>query len=476
MKKTVFLLSLLLFCLNIAFTQNKCTNKLVYVSNQTISEVCFERDRFVKYVDKQTDVVEKFLMSKNTGREIILQCIIKTDTTPQILFSSRPALTEDEYQYLQSELNKIKALKSKVVEFIYMLEFQYKSETIHSETTFAPEISNPVLRAEKEFFMADMSAAIQLLQKYTLTEVLPVFSAFLKSQDRKYIGAVSLGTRIDKALKNNTIDLDSLCDYNIYYWKALIEMQAGNNLVFATKVFLLIANSDFEKAMRLSSVLDLFKKNNSISDLYLDELYRLLIISDKIQDNISLLNIYKSNKESDSVLLLLTEMQKAIPKSADLNNWLYHYYLEKQEDEQFNLYKRAVNQNDPLHFMKTEVFSAKDNYLMELRNEADSLFKNPQNLHRDFMRYADIALIVGDYSFAAHLYWLAITHFSNAEAGRDNLTAYFMYCLKKIGMDNLIMYFDFNQNTEFSRVDTELKALQDNHPAYKNFNPDDEVK
>lgn len=431
---------LLLKILSLTLLTVSAQPKLIYITNQTISEVCFERGRFVNFVGKEIKILEDFQRNLEKPKHLMLYSVIRKDTIPDFQLAAYPELTSAERKLLIDQLIKIKPIKSYVIDFHYVLEYLDKRLKETDNITFIPELINPVTFTEICFQRAPLEEKIRLLREKSVHEVLPVLSAFARNSHHRYQNVISVGYRINKALNTNSFNLDSLTTYNPRYWKAMIEMMPDNYLIYTMKIFLLIADNQLDMAFRLASVLDLFKKNNSIADYYLDELIWLNIIFK--QQELILEKIQKKidNQENEQAQQLLDTLLKAFPSSAEA--WKMQYYLDRLNGVDNPTIQSRILKADPFLCPAEDSSFLAENKSSQLKKETENLFKEKVYFHRDFMRYANIALLLGQYDFAAHLYWLSVTHFSEKEAGSTRPEVFFLYCLEKLGLHELIIELD----------------------------------
>lgn len=431
-------------------------SRLIYITHHTISEVCFDRGRFVSFTSRQIKVLESFQQKLKTPHHLIVQTIIRKDTSPVFFLAACPELNQAEENELLAELGKIKPVKSYLIDFVYAIELLDKRKTKDTTDVYLPPVRNPLVEAENNFMKASLEGKIFYLKEKARNEALPVLSAFASSSHQRYQDVISIGNRINKVMKNSNPDVDSMTTYNPRYWKALIEMMPDNYLLYAIKIYLLISNGELDKAYRLLSVLDLFKKNNSIADYYLDELIWLHVIfrqQDLLLDSVQKLIDQQQFHQAQEKLHHLLDI---FPTSALA--WNKQLVLNQAEGKEYDFdIETLINRYDPVLCPHVDSLRMSSDRICQLKKEADSLFQNRAAFHRDFMRYADISLQSGDYDFAAHLYWLAITHFSDKEAGRDNLNAYFLYCLDKLGHHDLVLQLDADAYRKFQDIEAKLR-------------------
>jgi hypothetical protein len=82
------------------------------------------------------------------------------------------------------------------------------------------------------------------------------------------------------------------------------------------------------------------------------------------------------------------------------------------------------------------------------------------------LEYADIALDLEVYGFAAHMYWLIIGNKPDAFPDRDIL-AHYLYCLEKLGdTDNIRTFEEEYTRQKFKKIERERKQAMENSPVY----------
>jgi hypothetical protein len=86
------------------------------------------------------------------------------------------------------------------------------------------------------------------------------------------------------------------------------------------------------------------------------------------------------------------------------------------------------------------------------------LFEKPPQEPAQFVsQYADLALKLEAYGYAAHLYWFSVGLKATDLTVEQKLTRY-LYCLEKLGVTDLKKNFKDDFSAAFARLDRELAA------------------
>jgi hypothetical protein len=142
-------------------------------------------------------------------------------------------------------------------------------------------------------------------------------------------------------------------------------------------------------------------------------------------------------------------------------------------DNEWNKSKEIIYACDPLYYMNVRAKSGKEGYLLFRRREINMLFNSEENLKADFVKYADIALDLGNYGFAAQLYWLIVGNFSEEDYDNRNILAHYLYCLDKLGDKESIKNFAGDFPTEFGNIEKERRKIMEESPLYNAFEKKD---
>ncbi|MDC0231574.1 hypothetical protein OAK19_06365 [Aureispira] len=164
---------------------------------------------------------------------------------------------------------------------------------------------------------------------------------------------------------------------------------------------------------------------------------------------------------------------KIFPNSAGLNYESYYsksLLLSNGDPERIiQLWKdckTAVYACDPLFNMNVPSSNSKDAYLMSKRHQINILFDNQPSIQKNILEYADIALDLEVYGFAAHMYWLILKNKPKSFSKRDIL-AHYLYCLEKLGdTENILKYEKEYSRQKFRKIEKERIKIMESSEVY----------
>jgi hypothetical protein len=112
---------------------------------------------------------------------------------------------------------------------------------------------------------------------------------------------------------------------------------------------------------------------------------------------------------------------------------------------------------------------ADEAYDLLLRKEIETLFKEDKQFDRDIVRYADIALELGQPAFAAMVYWKARNSLKPETLKNRKPVEDFLYCLERLGVKDLKRNFAGDHAAEFKRIDARRAQQKSESPAFRAF-------
>jgi len=116
--------------------------------------------------------------------------------------------------------------------------------------------------------------------------------------------------------------------------------------------------------------------------------------------------------------------------------------------------------------MDVRASNGKELYLMFRRNEIKNLFKIKENRLEDFYKYAEIAMDLHAYDFAATLFSITgIIYEEKAEKSLFN----FLYCLDKLGVNEIKTFFKIDYDKVFKEIELEKEKEMKNNSLYKSM-------
>jgi tetratricopeptide (TPR) repeat protein len=266
-----------------------------------------------------------------------------------------------------------------------------------------------------------------------------------------------------------------LTSENPDYWRATLEMELGNQIIPATKIFMLISQGRFDEAREYLKVARLFSDDKTTTDYYLDELaMRLEAFYNQLNAKINLGIAEHDKGNFKNAMALYQEALKDYPNSAWARYELYYSQHgqevedKKTETEDMSLWKKskpAVYDVDPLYPMNASASNRKEGFLLSRRSEIAGLFKNKDSLLVDLYQYAEIASDLGVYDFAGQVYWLAMS----VHDDKIKMLHRFLYCMEKLGISSLKENFNGDFPKEFAAIDQERDVRMKSNALYQSM-------
>lgn len=468
MKFNQNLLAVFFFISYAMFSQeNKPKISLNILANDNISEVNINQDNYIATIGKIIKHFEKEFKTLPKEEKIGVLIISHKAGNPTIKVYSEPKLSEIKEQKLLSDLKAFKFDNTKIVDFPIFISVNTKNE---KEITDFKDFKDPVQKKLEDYSNANLETKIQLNKDYAINEIIPILNAYQIIVDDKFVGVKNFGKLIEKTNFSQIQNIDELTNKNSDYWRACMEMSNGNQLIPITKIFMLVSQGEFDYALKYIEVIKMFAEKENISTAYLKEIeWRLGLFNDELSNEISKGITEHDKKNYDNAIKIYQNLQKIYPNSAWNSYELYFSEntknvidkkIQSSDRSDWDKAKIEIYKHNPLYNMDVRASNGKEAYLLFRRQEIQSLFKNKKEVLVDINKYADIALDLGVYDFAAQVFWLTAPYMKNDS---EKAIHKCLYSLEKLGVKNLKENFKGNFVAIFKKIEKEkVKEMEEN--------------
>lgn len=454
--------------------------QLKILTEMDVAEHTIDGESFGTWGRAGIDELKRLFRPEKQPRDVVVQIVLHKKGEPDAAVAGRPALAEGEAKKLIAALKLDRAPHAKVVDFAFRIEMKINGGHPNQELPLTPPLDAPDEARLARFQKADTAERLTLLKQWAAEEALPTLAATAEGAEAKFEGVRNLGQTIAALDATKPLNVEKLTDHNADYWRALAEMVPGQPLVPATKIALHVAAGELDKARRLADVTSLFDARQSVASHILGDLRVMLNLFYKDVDDAIRLGVAAHDQQRyDEALKTYDQVLKDFPGSA----WAHYERFQTRRmmaltkglalpDADWPKAAHTIYSLDPLYGFGAEARSGTDAYLLFRRMALNELFKDQAKLREDLIRYADIALDLEQYAFAAHLYWNAVTSIDPKFYGQRNLVEHFLYCLERLGVKDLKENFRGDHPAEFAKIAAERKKLMEESPLYQKMKKD----
>lgn len=418
--------------------------------------------------------IKAFLTIEKGNHDVRILVTMPKGKPAFVEISSRPQLSQERTDHLIRRIESLsRPPRSKLTEYTYLVEAKVGIGCENPQLKFLPKVALPEEKVQAQFEAADLDGKIKLFQNWILEDIVPVLAYYEDSVRCPLKGVNAIGN----ILANNSFLEESpnnLTIENPDYWRASMEIEFGNGLVILSKICMHIANGEFDLAKRYLNIAQAFPEQNSMAlSIYNQMNFRMEWLFDDIRSEIRKGKKFQEEGDFQSALIHYEDILKTLPKSAVINYESYYakslLMSEHTPETIIQLWddcKQTVYACDPLFNMNIPAKNSKDLYLMSKRHEINLLFTNQASIQENILEYADIALDLEVYGFAAHLYWLILANKPDAFPERDIL-AHYLYCLEKLGdTENIRNFEEEYTRQKFRKIERERKQAMENNDVY----------
>ena len=465
MKTTLICLLTLLVSLKGISQDSKLT--VAILGDQTIAEVNINTDEFMTGIKALMDMVEEEGKALPESYSLAVMVTLHKDADAGFEVYSKPMLDPGKVSAMLKKFRMVKMGRAKFIDFPVVIGFNV------GENFKKIEIESPHDKIVKEYEEANLAQKV-LLNKQWAAEHLPILIAFESGVEDKFKGVKDFGVQLSKLDFSKKQDIKKLTDNNHNYWRATMEMSSGNLLIPLTKILMLMSQGEFDYAYKFAEILPMFSENGTAATGYLREInWRLGIFNTQLEQEIGKGIALHDNGDYEGAISVYKAILNQYPNSA----WtMYEVYfsgnakdiqegkVELEDRAEWDKAKIAVYGANPLYNMDIRANTGKEAYLLYRRFEMSTLFKNKDERLKDVFEYADIAMDLGVYDFAAQLFWLTANY--DKDASEKSLMRY-MYCLEKLGVKDLKDNFNYDFEKVFKAIEKEKEDEMKNSQAYQ---------
>ncbi|CAA6828634.1 MAG: Unknown protein [uncultured Aureispira sp.] len=418
--------------------------------------------------------VKAFLSLEKGNHDVLILVTMPKGKPAFVEVSSRPQLKKETTDHLIRRIESLsRPPRSTLTEYAYLITASVGKGCEDPQLKFLPKVALPEEKVRAKYEAADLPGKIKLFQNWVIEDVIPVLAYYEDTFRTELRGVNSIGDILsNKAF--DSISSNKLTIENSEYWRATMEVGSGDGLVILSKISIHIAKGEFDLAKRYLNVAQAFPEQNSMAlNFYKQFDFRMEWLYDDVREQIRVGKKMQVEGDFEGAALHFEAEIDKFPKSADFNFEKYYSrsLLISEHDPEYIIKlwkdcKEAVYACDPLYNMNVPAKNSKDLYLMSKRHEINLLFDNQVRISENILEYADIALDLEVYGFAAHMYWLIIGNKPDAFPDRDIL-AHYLYCLEKLGdTENIRTFEEEYTRQKFKKIERERKEAMENSPVY----------
>ncbi|MFT6981456.1 MAG: tetratricopeptide (TPR) repeat protein [Crocinitomicaceae bacterium] len=447
------------FTLNLS-AQEEPEFTIAFLENDNIAEVNVDQESYIASIAEITDVSKKEFQRIESTQKIAILITSHKKGAPTIELYSNPKIGKKQKEGFLKKLKALNHVNTKLVDFPMLLLLNSKFENLQTDFN---DLIAPADKRQLAYKSATLEGKFELNKAYA-AEVLTVLSAFQTIVDDQFVGVKNFGELITKTDFDEKQKISPLTSENQDYWRAIMEMSVGNQLIPITNVFALVSQGEFDYATKYVEVLLMFSDPKSIANTYLEELWsRLNTFNNDVNGRIEKGFVYHDSGKYQKAIDLYNEILKEYPNSAWAKYEVYFSQnalsveLEKAslvDRTEWDKAKVGIYKSNPLYPLNVNASNSREIYLMFRRISIGELFKDRENRLSDIYEYASIAMDLEVYDFAAQLYWISIT-FDKTE---NDALFRFLYCLEKLGVTELKSNFEGDFEKEFEKIEKAQEA------------------
>lgn len=447
---------------------------LELLSFESLADYDFAPHVFVDWVKRIGARVDAQLAGDPVDRTVLIQVTMHKDRDAELVIAASPPLAELRRSALTADLLQSRPPRTELTDYSVRFVATVGRGAADRDASCTPRLERPLTALVQRLRAASLKERVALLSTWARRDVLPVLTRVMQGAPERFPGVRSVGQLLGGLDLSRVVAVPEALDHNPQYWRALSEVQTGNPLVPAARIFLHVANGELDTARLYLKPVYFFSKTDNLAHDYIELFKEFIVIfqadlDERINRGVELhdrgeyqeaLNIYEgvlSEYPCSSLALYekffsgaLLASQKQNPDAAAPAHDLAG---------QWQRYRPRVYACNPMFTMDARAGTKRESFQAARRHSIRGLFKRERDSAGDWVKMADIALDIEEFGFSAHLYYLINSVMDPAQFNNRNLLSYWLYCLEKLGVTTLKAEFKGDHERDFERISDEREQL-----------------
>jgi len=450
---------------------------VVFMTDLNNAQLSLDIEPFSDWTKPIIAAVEELFKDEKASRSIVVQITLHSKAAADVEIAGKPALSAEEKKAILAAAGAAKAPRTKVADVCFRLVADVNGGHPDKTMSFIPKLKSQEEAMRSRLKAASTAEKVALLQRWSREQAIPLLAAAANTAEAKFEGVRNLGRVLSTIDLNAPIDVEKWTEQSPDYWRAMMEMSQGNPLVSMSRVALHIANGEFDKAQRLANIASIFDDEKSgASRLLADARQWIAILQSDIAARMNKGIALHDKGQFAEALDIYEAVMKDCPKSPWPRFERFQTRLALSVKEGKSLEQahaswpeesRDIYGCDPLYPHSAGAATGVELYQTVRRMESAELFKDRSKTAEDMIKYADVALDLGAYGYAAPIYWEALVGINPKVYGDRKILEYLLYCLEHLGTKKIKENFKGDHAAAFNAIKTERDRLMRQSNAFK---------
>lgn len=460
--------------------KSRYITEIELLSFEALADYNFAPHSFLDWVKRLGARVDAQLAGDLADRTVLIQVTLHKDREAELQIAASPPLAELRRSALTADLLKSQPPRTELVDYSVRFIATVGRGAPDRDASCTPPLQRPLPALLQRMRAASMKERVALLSSWARREVLPVLARVMQGAPDRFPGLRSVGQLLGGLELDRAVAVAEVLDHNPQYWRALTEVQVGNPLVPAARIFLHVANGELDTARLYLKPVYYFSKADNLAHDYIELFKDFIVIfqaelEERINRGVELhdkgqyeeaIGIYEGvlSEYPCSSLALYEKFFSSTLLQSRLQSPDPAAPLAAAEQKgallaQWQRYRPRVYACNPMFTMDARAGSKRESFQAARRHSIRGLFKRERDSAGDWVKMADIALDVEEFGFSAHLYYLINSVMDPAQFDNRNLISYWLYCLEKLGVTTLKAEWKGDHEREFERITDEREQL-----------------
>jgi hypothetical protein len=482
MRSIFFCIIALITCSSSLWGQAAPHIEIQLLSNEQVSELNLDRGSFPSWTRGMTNLTDSAFLRDKTKRDVMVLVTLHTAKDPEVRIYARPSYTPAELEQVQQFYKRTPVSYTRLTDYSFLYLIRLNGGNGDKAAAFIPAFEDPAQITRKNFKRANLSDKKNMLINWATTEALPLIAAAEMRVEEKFSGVHYMALTLNSYLHTPSSGITPqqvlrLTDSTADYWRGVMEMSPGNELVSLSKVLLMVAAGQFDYAKEYNELLKPFGSEKALATYYMKELSWRLEEFDKELSTRTQRGIdQRLNGNYAGAVAIDEGIDSEYPNSAWLKYELFYCHNMLQNEDKkdslrtaadWRLSKMDILNCNPLYPIVARAFSGEENYQAFRRSQISTLFKDKNHNAKDVAELADIALDLHVYGYAAEVYWLSFSRIKKEELGQREMLPYYLYCLEHLGVKSIKETFKGDFEKEFKRIEKERRKKMEESVYFK---------